>query len=162
MKEQILKLRQEGFTYREIQEKVGCCKSTVSYYCGIDQKKKINDRKSKYKLTEKYIIYSKLDGFLSSTNDKLYKKYVKRTSEITKYYNKIIENPYCYLTGVKIDFLDRESFQLDHIIPVSKGGTNDIDNMGLCCKNANIAKSNMTKEELIELCRKIINHNKII
>ncbi len=33
MKEEILKLRKQGFNYREICDKLGCSKSTVSYHC---------------------------------------------------------------------------------------------------------------------------------
>ena len=37
-KEQILKLRDEGYSYREIQKIVGCSKGTISYHCGPGQK----------------------------------------------------------------------------------------------------------------------------
>ena len=40
MKEQILKLRGEGKTYKEITEILGCGKSTIAYYCGENQKEK--------------------------------------------------------------------------------------------------------------------------
>lgn len=33
MKEQILKLREEGKTYNEISKELGCAKSTISYHC---------------------------------------------------------------------------------------------------------------------------------
>ena len=48
MKEQILKLRQEGKTYKEITEILGCVKSTISYYCGKNQKQKMLNRKKIY------------------------------------------------------------------------------------------------------------------
>ena len=44
MKEQILKLRNEGKTYSEIKKILGCPKSTISYYCGNEQKEKTKNR----------------------------------------------------------------------------------------------------------------------
>ena len=38
MKEQILKLREEGKTYNEIQKITGASKGTISYHCGEGQK----------------------------------------------------------------------------------------------------------------------------
>lgn len=37
LKENILKLRKEGLTYNQIVEKLGCAKSSVSYYCKFDK-----------------------------------------------------------------------------------------------------------------------------
>ena len=34
MKEEILRLRQEGKTYTQIQDILGCSKGTISYHCG--------------------------------------------------------------------------------------------------------------------------------
>lgn len=34
MKEQIIQLHNEGFSYREIADKIGCSKSTISYHIG--------------------------------------------------------------------------------------------------------------------------------
>ncbi len=53
MKEQILKLREEGKTYNEIKEILGCSKSTISYYCGDKQKEKTNIRNKLYKSLKK-------------------------------------------------------------------------------------------------------------
>ena len=47
MKEDILKLRNEGKTYNEIQEILGCSKGTISYHCGEGQKEKTNKRSAK-------------------------------------------------------------------------------------------------------------------
>ena len=40
MKERILALRNEGLTYNEIKDLLGCSKSTISYHCGEGQKEK--------------------------------------------------------------------------------------------------------------------------
>ena len=70
--------------------------------------------------------------------------------------NKIGENPICYLTGAKIDLNKPETYHLDHIIPASKGGTNDLHNLGICLKEANYAKNELLLDELYELCEKIL------
>lgn len=38
MKEKILRLREEGYTYSQIQKKLGCSKSTISYHCSNGRK----------------------------------------------------------------------------------------------------------------------------
>jgi CRISPR/Cas system Type II protein with McrA/HNH and RuvC-like nuclease domain len=46
---------------------------------------------------------------------------------------------------------DYDSWQNDHIVPVSKGGTDDHDNMAVACKTCNFIKRNWTpKEEGVE------------
>ena len=44
MKEKILQLRDEGKTYNEIKNILGCSKSTISYHCGKGQKEKTKER----------------------------------------------------------------------------------------------------------------------
>lgn len=61
----------------------------------------------------------------------------------------------CYLTGRSID-LEKDNYQLDHKIPVSKGGTNDISNMGIACPEANYSKSDLTIEEYLNLCKEVL------
>lgn len=41
MREQILELRAQGFSYRQIQEQLGCSKSTIAYHCTEGQKEKV-------------------------------------------------------------------------------------------------------------------------
>lgn len=43
-KEDILRLRAEGKTYRQIQKELGCSKSTIAYHCGEGQKTKTRER----------------------------------------------------------------------------------------------------------------------
>lgn len=69
------------------------------------------------------------------------------------------ENPRCYLTGDPIDIYQPQTYHFDHIIPVSRGGSSDISNLGICTNVANQAKHNMTHAEFIDFCRRVIDHN---
>ena len=44
---------------------------------------------------------------------------------------------------------------LDHIMPKSRGGTNDLDNLQWLTKTVNNSKRALTNEEFIVLCRKV-------
>ena len=87
-------------------------------------------------------------------------KSTKPTFKVEDFMEKFKGQKTCYLTGDPIDIYDLSSYQFDHIIPRSRGGSSDIDNLGLCTKEANYAKGNKTPEELLELCMKIVEHNK--
>jgi CRISPR/Cas system Type II protein with McrA/HNH and RuvC-like nuclease domain len=77
--------------------------------------------------------------------------------------NDIVEEikakPYCYLTGQQIDLTDPKSYELDHITPRSKGGLNELSNMGLASSAANRAKHDLTLEEFFKLCSNVYHHN---
>lgn len=53
IKESILELREQGLSYNQIVAELGCAKSTVSYYCGQDQRNKSRvrqkDKRSHYR-----------------------------------------------------------------------------------------------------------------
>jgi len=72
---------------------------------------------------------------------------------------KILDNPSCYITGEQFDPNDSTQWSLDHIIPKSRGGTNELSNAGQTTKMANQMKSSMTMEELFDMCQKILVHN---
>ena len=59
----------------------------------------------------------------------------------------------CAYTGIKLQF--DSTTHLDHIIPVSKGGTNHPSNLQFVSSVANQAKSNLTHDEFILLCKTI-------
>ena len=44
------------------------------------------------------------------------------------------------MCGAKV--ADGVKLHIDHIIPVSKGGTNDMDNLQVLCHKCNLAKTN--------------------
>ena len=58
----------------------------------------------------------------------------------------------CALTGVRLEIATAE---LDHKIPVCRGGTNDLSNLQWIHKSINRAKGTMTNEEFIEACLKV-------
>lgn len=72
---------------------------------------------------------------------------------------KIGKNPKCYLTGRPIDLSKARTYHFDHIIPVSKGGDNSIENFGIATKEANQAKSDLFLEDFIKLCIDVLTHN---
>jgi len=63
----------------------------------------------------------------------------------------------CYLTGRDIDLL-KDDYCLDHIIPVCKGGSNDLDNLGITCPEANYSKAALTLDEYLNLCKEVLTH----
>lgn len=158
MKEQILKLRQQGKSYTEIQEILNCSRGTISYHCGVGQKEKTYLRTIKSRRGIKSIILRKIDLFINRNLDNKL-KYTNRTLLHEQMYEKIVSNPYCYITGDKIDLSDANSYCLDHIIPFYISQDNSINNLGLTTRDANQSKAHLTLEQYINLCKKVIKHN---
>jgi CRISPR/Cas system Type II protein with McrA/HNH and RuvC-like nuclease domain len=167
MKESILKLRSEGKTYNEIKKILGCSKSTISFHCGEGQKLKNKERLKNNRKKQTYIIKRKIERFANSKiND-----FRNRTNSYSKQmgyssvfsydsaHRKIMKNPICYLTGKKIDLYMPSTYQLDHIIPQSKGGKNTLRNMGLLLSEVNFAKGNLLVEDFIKLCVEVCEYN---
>ena len=167
MREKILKLREEGKSYNEIAALLGCNKGKIAYTCNPEVRKKAAERQIKNRIKNPFS--KKLGAFKSRQINEKVRAFQKRdkkeritfTTEDVK--NKFENNHYCYLTGRKLDISQPSTYNFDHIIPFSRGGSCELDNLGLLCKEANRAKNNMTNEEFIELCKEIlIHHNYII
>lgn len=171
LKEDILRLRAEGKSYNQIVAELNCSKGTVAYHCGEGQKKKFLERTRRYR--EENPLLQKVDRFNSAgklrhktsafgrsdTNKKGYNKELLPTFNYLDVYKLVGgTKTKCYLTGEPIDLL-KDQYSLDHIIPVSRGGSNDISNMGVCLMNVNKMKATLTPEELISLCVKILEYN---
>jgi len=58
----------------------------------------------------------------------------------------------CALTGIE---LTPQTARLDHIVPVSKGGTDIIENLQWLHIDANTAKATMAQDQFIAMCRKV-------
>ena len=65
----------------------------------------------------------------------------------------------CYLTGETIDLKNPTSYQFDHVVSIAKGGPSTLDNLGICIPEANQAKHDMSIDELLVLCKKILEHH---
>ena len=171
MKEKIIELKNEGKSYRQIQKILNCSKGTISYHLGINQKEKTNNRTKKRR--ENKLIH-KLDTF------KYYKKlrvgsmaFQKKDNDIKNRYNKNFEKTFtwedviqkygedtiCYLSGEKINLINDTHYNLDHIVPRSRDGNNELENLGILHETVNQMKGNLLNEELIDWCIKILNHN---
>jgi len=179
-KDKIIQLHKEGKSRVEIRQILGCSKSTISFHLSDGQKQKHNIRQQKRrtnspllakierfkhtKYTEpkskhpsiKKAIYMKLYDF--SKDRKTQTMINQPTYTYEQVMEKIGPNPTCYLTGQPIDLSKPKTYNLDHITPVSKGGDNSLDNMGLCTRDANMAKNDLTLDEFIQLCKMVVNH----
>lgn len=179
-KEEILRLRELGYSYKQIEKEIGCSRGTISYHLGDGQKEKTRNRHRKYRGKHPYVY--KTDRFkerrkreqrthttANTSNDKLL--YVKvwdfqdrgdnKVKEFTveEVKVKLGENPVCYLTGEEIDINKPRTYNFDHIIPTSRGGDNSLENLGICTKKANAAKSDMTHDEFVHFCKRVLEHH---
>lgn len=175
-KENILKLRSEGKSYKEIQFALGCSKSTISYHCGSgNEKKRVKDDiKKRQPICKKVSNFktrcSRANYHAISSKLKTFKRRSSRSGNRTNtivnsvgqnysckdVVDKIGKNPLCYLTGKKIDLNNSAAYHLDHVIPASRGGSNDLNNLQICIKEANQAKGQLLLEELYELCESVL------
>lgn len=61
----------------------------------------------------------------------------------------------CALTG---RVLTLETASLDHLVPVRSGGEHRIENTQILHRDVNRAKTTMTNDEFVQLCREIVAH----
>lgn len=106
--------------------------------------------------TTSRLLMSKIQKFHYNLKDKTY---MPSSFTVKDLISRFGENPKCYLTGEQIDINKPRTYHFDHKIPKSRGGTNSIDNLGICTRDANLCKRDKTPEELIDLCKKILTNN---
>jgi hypothetical protein len=61
----------------------------------------------------------------------------------------------CALSG---ELIDHQNCEIDHIVPVSRGGSSDIENLQFVSKRMNRMKGTMTNEEFAEACKSVVEH----
>ena len=182
LKQKILELGKQGYSYNKIVEKLDCAKSTVSYHLGEGQKNKTKQRQIKNRKENplntkraRFLENVKCSGRVGSKETnvrkiiKIKREHFSRTEKnggnnymfsIDELIEHIGDNPKCYLTGKEIDLSKSSSYSLDHIVPRSKGGDNSLENCGLACREANEAKSDQNLEDFIDMCQAVVNHLK--
>ena len=179
--QKIVNLRKQGLSYSEIAKKLNCNKSTISYHCSQSSRDKSKERCAKHRFVYpwKHKFSDKVSNFKLRVYDNTpYHKCEdwnkKFRTSVSRFKNRgqVMENyTYhdalkhlggtqlkCYLTGIPINILE-DDYQLDHILPVSKGGTNELTNMAIACVAANQMKGGLTNEELFYWCQKILEYN---
>ncbi len=53
----------------------------------------------------------------------------------------------CWYCGEVLNVAGKQSFEIDHVIPVSRGGSSDPDNLVASCRSCNGEKADMTLKE---------------
>lgn len=178
LSERILALRAEGKSYRQIEAELGCAKSTVAHHCSEEQRRKARARGDRLRasngLVRKVEVFkrptktSKAHPGTSTSEKKTYTKVSRFQGHVPvaeqeftfqDVLNKHGNSPVCYLTGDAVDYNEPSTYHFDHIVPRSKGGENSLDNLGLATKQANQMKGDMSLEELLDMCEKVLRHH---
>lgn len=73
----------------------------------------------------------------------------KRKSLKEKFYEQLIKRDgnKCFYTGIE---MTKENASIEHLIPLSKGGKNNLDNLVLCLKEENLKMANLSLVEKIK------------
>lgn len=178
-KDQILELRSQGLSYRKIHKIVGGSRSMIPYYCNATTKHKSQSCRKKHR-NKQHPFKKKIESFIYAKKSITQLKNIKPYKDSKLIYKKILNfnqagdkngmmtldevqdkfgtNTTCYLTGDAIDVNKPRTYHFDHKVPVSKNGDNSIDNLGICTKEANMAKRDLTPDEFIALCKKVLIH----
>ena len=172
-------LRAKGMTYDQIADQLQCSKSTVSYYIRPDGRQKTSDRRRRLR-AKAHPFARKLESFAGIIQHGKRKpgvhnwkirmklkletfccgadmKYQKPTFTVDDIIAKVGEKPICYLTGDAIDIYDTKSYHFDHIVPRARGGLNTLENLEICKREANFAKRDMSLEDFVSMCQKIVD-----
>lgn len=107
----------------------------------------INQKK---KASGKCAGYYYIDTEAVPDNKNRVKRKIFSASDRKQIYRKT--NGCCYLCG---EFVDFDSFEIEHKIPLAKGGTNDFENLFCSCHCCNTMKNNIYPQELMEKVTKI-------
>ena len=178
----VLRLRAEGKSYRQIASELGCSKSTISYLLSEKTRENIVKKIERYKDERPWVIklWKLLDNFkrrkqgsgkVSMTKDwnkkirtsvSQFKRSLETLPMKDYTYKDVIDHfggtiVTCELTGRQID-ITKDDYNLDHIVPVARGGSNELDNMAFTIPDANAAKHQMTNEEFVMLCKEVCEH----
>ena len=104
--------------------------------------------KNNKKLKEKYPFRYKADGLRH-----IYKGNVD-SEELKEQWKS--QKGCCNICNSK---LNKKSFHIDHIMPVSKGGITEIDNLQFLCEMCNRGKFSWSDDEYIAHCKTVVENN---
>lgn len=129
------------------------CVSRGEYNIKKEERRKISkdrkrEEKRRYKLKYRKVHYFK---HISKVHNKRSGGYVLRPIELWGLLKK--QRMLCGLTGRR---LNRDNISLDHIVPLSKGGSNEPSNLRFVHIDANTFKMDMDDNGLLELAKDIV------
>lgn len=164
------KARSKVIEYRAKKRKNSICwklsRKTDHFLEKTKEKKqtKASKEKPKRAFENKSIVFkrvAKKDTIGNMTREFGYKDLLKHLGYKGEFTDEALANweAKCAYSGRKLNLLDSTSYSLDHIEPRSKGGTNDMENCALTSKEANMAKSDLSKDEFLKLCEDVLKHN---
>lgn len=159
LRDQIIELKSQGLSVKSIAEKLGCTKTNIYYHITPGERERVLvfqriQRKRNHVILEKR---------MRQRYENVIKRFRGRKEEpntVCSYaeFLKLSKSKVCNISGRPVDILSPDC-HVDHLIPVSKGGNHSIDNLQLVCKEANMAKYDLSMEELLLLCTDILCHN---
>lgn len=160
MKNDIIRLRELGKTYSEIQKELKCSKGTISYHCGKMQKEKSRNRLRESRKSFIGYLRRRIDTFQKrDINNKFRDKSLPTTFTVEQFLDKFGEVTNCALTGIEINLKNDRNWSLDHVISKKNGGDNSLDNCQILLSNVNQMKGAMTTNELLNYCNLILSHS---
>lgn len=173
----IKELRNRGLTYKDIQNTLGCSKSTISYHLAPGQKQKTKQRRKNvpyhvYLHVKRVSVFQnckprkqkKENNIQPQTHRQMSKAIVDKASRFQRNNNftyKDVHAKYgdhfqCALTGRPLSWNKPQEYEYDHILPTARGGDNSIENLQIVCTDANRAKNDMTEDEFLDLCKEVV------
>ena len=172
-------LRAQGLSYKDIQNTLGCSKSTISYHLAPGQKQKTKQRRKNVP-HHTYIHVKRTSTFQNckprkqkkennikpKTPRQMSKAITDKASRFQRNNNftyKDVHAKYgdhfqCALTGRPLSWNKPQEYEYDHILPTARGGTACLDNLQILCTDANRAKNDMTDQEFLDLCKEVVLH----
>lgn len=105
-----------------------------------------NARKKASKKMASFHVYMLMgNGKLEKVSDNTLKRKKFTKEERIKIYRKT--EGHCYLCG---EFVDFDSYEIEHKVPLSKGGTNDLSNLYCACHCCNTIKHDIYPTDFME------------
>jgi hypothetical protein len=153
--DKIRQLKAQGKRVKEIIDEVGCSKQIVYYHLSDDYRDKVKALLKKHRLKEEVLYKKRLRQKYENFFNIGRKGNMKPTFTFEDFLTKLMADPKCYLTGRDLNISDTSSFSPDHIVSIAKGGTSDLSNLGFVCREANMAKSDLSLDDFIQLCKEV-------
>lgn len=142
MKEQILKLRTQGLTYRKIKNELGCSLGCIAYHCGEGVKQRLlSNQKEKYiPHPSQKMEYTPEEIKVQAKGRMLKHRYNLSLEEYTELYN--IQNKKCAICKNNLHLGTKNGLYVDH-----DHNTNEV--RGLLCPNCNTGLGKFKDSETI-------------